>query len=62
MLANFFSNDLELYLYGLDLVVDESTQHLQVVDCNYFSTYNGVFEGENDLCALLDEHLEQVRK
>lgn len=53
-----FSVDIGVHLHGLDLVLNKEDGKFYLIDCNYFSTYNDVFNSDPSLCNLIEEHIE----
>lgn len=44
---------------GLDLCIDAKTNRLLLIDCNYLSSYDGVFNDCPNICTLI---LEDIMK
>jgi hypothetical protein len=50
---------LRLGMAGLDLCIDAKTNRLLLIDCNYLSSYDGVFNDCPNICTLI---LEDIMK
>ena len=45
-------------LFGIDVIITADNKHL-VIDCNYFSSYNGI--DPNELMAKFDSLFEEMK-
>lgn len=61
---DYFTSQLDLHLHGVDIVWDEETDRLMVIDCNYLSTYNDVFLHilDEDLQEMIWRHINLIKK